>query len=95
MNTHTNEYGRFQLRLDPEAGTARLLIENVNRVGEHWLTLALLGNPYAPIGYLRLRPVTTDSSTFEVAEVRPATGPLLHGGTDSSGIARPSPEGSE
>ena len=95
MNTHTNEYGRFQLQLDPKAGTARFLIENVNRTGEHWLTLALRANPYAPIGYLRLRPTKPDSPMFEVAEVRPATGPLLGARTDPGTFAGSSPAGSE
>ena len=80
--THTNEHGRFQLRLDLEAGTAWMVIENVNRTGEHWLTLALLANPYAPIGYLRLQPTKPGLSTFEVAEVRPATGAPLPARTD-------------
>ena len=31
----TNEHGRFQLQVDHEAGTARMVIENVNREGEH------------------------------------------------------------
>ena len=78
----TNEYGRFQLLLDPKADTAQLFIENVNRTGEHWLTLALPNNPYAPIGYLRLRPMKPDSPMFQVVDVRPATGPLLPASDD-------------
>ena len=48
MSVYANEYGRFQLLLDREADTAVLLLENVNRDGEHWLTLALPANPIAP-----------------------------------------------
>ena len=65
MSTYTNEHGRFQLRLDHEAGTAWMVIENVNRAGEHWLTLASTGRPYTTIGYLRLRPTRPDSPMFE------------------------------
>ncbi len=91
----TNEYGRFQLLLDPKADTAQLFIENVNRTGEHWLTLALPNNPYAPIGYLRLRPMKPDSPMFQVVEVRPATGPLLPAQTGPETLARPSMARSE
>ena len=82
MSSDTNEYGRFQLLLDPKADTAQLFIENVNRTGEHWLTLALPSNPYAPIGYLRLRPMKPGSPMFQVVDVRPATGPLLPANDD-------------
>ena len=82
MRGYANEYGRFQLQRDREADTAVLLLENVNRTGEHWLTLALPSNPYCPIGYLRLRPTRADLATFEVVEVRPATGPLPPARTD-------------
>ena len=82
MSTYTNEHGRFQLRLDHEAGTAWMVIENVNRAGEHWLTLASTGRPYTTIGYLRLRPTRPDSPMFEVVDVRPATGPLLPASDD-------------
>ncbi len=34
MSTYTNEHGRFQLRVDHEAGTAWMVIENVNRTGK-------------------------------------------------------------
>ena len=90
MSSDTNEYGRFQLLLDPKADTAQLFIENVNRTGEHWLTLALPNNPYAPIGYLRLRPMKPNSPMFQVVDVRPATGPLLPASTDP-GTRRLSP----
>ena len=82
MSSDTIEYGRFQLLIDPEADTAQLLIENVNRTGEHWLTLASTGRPYTTIGYLRLQPTRPDSTMFEVVEVRPATGPLLPASDD-------------
>ena len=81
------EYGRFQLCLDTEAYTAGLFLENVNRAGEHWLTLALRNEPHCPIGYLRLRPISPNSHIFEVAEVRPANGPLLRLPDGSSGEA--------
>ena len=90
-----NEYGRFQLRINTEAGTASLLLENVNRKGEHWLTLALPVAPTSPVGYLRLRPVNPGSDIFEIVEVRPANGPLLRSLGESLEIADPSPEGSE
>ena len=90
MSGYTNEYGRFQLLLDRDADTAVLLLENVNRDGEHPLTLALPSNPYCPIGYLRLRPTRPDSTTFEVVEVRPATGPLLPERTDPGTSGAPS-----
>ncbi len=71
-----NEYGRFHLVINTEAGTASLLMENVNRTDEHWLTLTKRHESHSPVGYLRLRPVSPGSHVFEVAEVRPATGPL-------------------
>ena len=88
MSSYTNEHGRFQLRVDHEAGTAWMVIENVNRTGEHWLTLASTGRPHTTIGYLRLRPTRPDSTMFEVAEVRPATGSLLPA-RDEPAVARP------
>ena len=72
-----NEYGRFHLMIDTEADTVTLVMENVNRKDEHWLTLTKLGEPYEPMGYLRLRSISPDSHVFEVVEVRPAHGPLL------------------
>ncbi len=73
-----NEYGRFHLVIDEEADTSTLLLENVNRTDEHWLTLTELGESHEPLGYLRLRSISPGSHVFEVAEVRPAHGPLLH-----------------
>ena len=93
--TMMNEFGRFQLCVNAEAGTASLMLENVNRKGEHWLTLALLRASGSPIGYLRLRPVSPGSNIFEIAEVRPATGPLLRSPSGSSGIEGSPQEGSE
>lgn len=62
-----------------KGGTARLVLENVNREGDHWLTLERgVGSSASVIGYLRLKPIAGDRHTFEVAEVRPACGPLLH-----------------
>ena len=91
-----HEHGRVHLRTDPRSGTSLVLIENVNRSDEHWLTLTGLdGNPGEPIGYLRLRPVATDPHTFEIAELRPATGPLLRLPGDSSDPAASAPAGSE
>ncbi len=72
-----NEYGRFQLCIDTESGTATLLLENVNRKDEHWLTLVDQTKPHRPIGYLRLGPISPNSHVFEVVEVRPASGSLL------------------
>ena len=72
-----NEYGRFHLMIDTEADTATLILENVNRTDEHWLTLTELGESHEPLGYLRLRSISPGSHMFEVAEVRPAHGPLL------------------
>ncbi len=76
------EYGRMQIVKHPETGTATLIVENVHREGEHWLTLGSIEAPHDPLGYIRLRPlagteITTDRHLFEVAEVRPASGPIL------------------
>ncbi len=87
------QYGRFQLSIDAETGTTALLLENVNRADEHWLTLALRDAPHCPIGYMRLRPVSSELHMFEVVEVRPANGPLLPLPDGPSGIAGPSSEG--
>ena len=72
-----NEYGRFHLVIDAEADTVTLVMENVNRKDEHWLTLTELGESHEPLGYLRLRSISPGSHVFEVVEVRPSTGPLL------------------
>ena len=77
MGSLRNEYGRFQLRINEEAGTVWLTLENVNWKGEHWLTLSLPQNDYSPIGYLRLRSVSASEGIFEISEVRPASGPLF------------------
>ena len=82
-----NEYGRFHLMVDTEADTAVLLLENVNRKGEHWLTLTELGESHEPMGYLRLRSISPGSHVFEVAEVRPATLPLLSSKPTQEGTA--------
>ena len=76
MSRTRTEYGRHQICFDTERDTAWLVLENVNRDAEHWLTIASPTGG-APIGYLRLRPIATAPHTFEIAEVRPATGPLL------------------
>ena len=88
------EHGRFELRTDPETGTCLLFIENVNRSGEHWLTLTDIENFGRPIGYVRLVPVSRDSHTFEIAELRPATGPLHPLPDALSDRAGPAPAGS-
>ena len=88
-----NEYGRFQLHLHPE-DTTTLLLENVNRKDEYWLTLSTREKPHSPIGYLRLCAVSPGSLVFEVTEVRPAIGRLLRLPDDSPGIEEPSPGGS-
>ena len=75
--THTSEYGRIQLIRMEETDTVTLLIENVNREGEHWLTLASLETANIPLGFIRLSPLTGSRHIFEVTEVRPATGSLL------------------
>ena len=73
----TNEHGRMHLRIDEEAGTCWMLVENVNRTDEHWLTLTSWDESLkVPIGYLRLRPIT-GPHTFEIAEVLPASGSLI------------------
>ncbi len=77
-----SEHGRIQIVKDAESGTVTLIVENVNREGEHWLTLASIEAPHRPIGYLRLRPLqdvalTTARHLFEIAELRPADGPML------------------
>ncbi len=93
-----HEHGRMHLRINPDAGTSWLLIENVNREGEreHWLTLtSLLDDEYTPIGYLRLRPVSPALHIFEVAELRPATGPLLRSPGGRPGSEHPSRTRSE
>ena len=95
MSKLRNEYGRMQLVIDPDCDTTWLLLENVNRDGDHWLTIAHPNNFASPIGYLRLRPVATGSHTFEVAEVRAATGPLLGSSVASSGLKAPVRAGSE
>ena len=79
--TITREHGRMELLAYEEAGTVQLFLENVSREGEHWLILSS-EDGYPVIGYLRLSP-TADPHIFEVAEVRPATGPLLPSPDDS------------
>ena len=64
-----HEYGRWQLKVFPDTDTATLLIENVNREGEHWLTLATYEAPHSPIGFVRLRPFMEDRHTFELGPV--------------------------
>ena len=76
------EHGRIQIVKDAEFGTATVIVENVNREGEHWLTLASIEATHRPIGYLRMRPLqdvalTTARHLFEIAELRPADGPVL------------------
>lgn len=67
----SREHGRMELHV--HGGTARLVLENVNREGDHWLTLERgVGSSASVIGYLRLKPIAGDRHTFEVAEVRPA-----------------------
>ncbi len=89
-----NEFGRWQMRVDFETDTVCLYIENVNREGEHWLTLGMLES-FNPKGYLRLRPISPGTHVFEVVEVRPAIGPLPHLPGESSDPEAPAPEESE
>ena len=77
-----SEHGRIQIVKDAESDTVTLIVENVNREGEHWLTLASIEATHRPIGYLRLRPLqdvalTTARHLFEIAELRPADGPIV------------------
>ena len=89
-----SEHGRIQICMNAEYDTVTLIVENVNREGEHWLTLASFEAPHDPIGYLRLRPLqdvalTTARHLFEIAELRPADGPMLQLPTGPSRPAAP------
>ena len=81
MNTQSaeeREHGRFMISIDNEAGTAQLIMENVNRKDEHWLTLSHFNNAYIPIGCMRLCPIgSPDSHMFAIVELRPANGSPL------------------
>ena len=77
-----SEHGRIQICMNAEYDTVTLVVENVNRESEHWLTLASIEATHRPIGYLRLRPLqdvalTTARHLFEIAELRPASGLIL------------------
>ena len=89
-----SEHGRIQISTNAEYDTVTLIVENVNREGEHWLTLASIEATHRPIGYLRLRPLqdvalTTARHLFEIAELRPADGPMLQLPTGPSRPAAP------
>ena len=94
------EHGRIQILTNAEAGTATLIVENVNRDGEHWLTLASLEGSHNPIGFIRLRPLRdvgmpTGRHVFEVVEVLQATGPVLRTQGEPPPPEAPTPKRSE
>ena len=91
----TRECGRLDLRIDDERGTVLVLVENINREGSHWLTLAAPGSPATPIGYIHLRQLSRNSHVFAIDEVRPAHGPLIDVPPGSSAHRVLSPEESE
>ena len=73
----------------------RARVGNSSRTSTAPLRLRNLGGKHGePIGYLRLKTVSSDPHTFEIAEVRPATGPLLRSPVVSSGPGESAPAGS-
>lgn len=91
----SKEYGRIQFTVDPATGVATVHIENTQRSGHFWLPIGTPRSHHLPIGYLRLREIKPGSRLFELAEMRPADGPLPIPAASASGDAAPPPGGRE